>query len=130
MAAMLRFMCSQLDEEVRNNEICLTFTSYATKEERQVLLDACVIANIKPRLVSESKAILFSYGHQNWQELRNSSEKKIVVFIDIGYSKTTVIVASFEKNYSEILVEKSDKNLGGRDLDWQLLDWLNQKFKE
>ena len=130
MAAMLRFMCSQLDEEVRNNEICLTFTSYATKEERQVLLDACVIANIKPRLVSESKAILFSYGHQNWQELRNSSEKKIVVFIDIGYSKTTVIVASFEKNYSEILVEKSDKNLGGRDLDWQLLDWLNQKFQE
>ena len=130
MAAMLRFMCSQLDEEVRNNEICLTFPSYATKEERQVLLDACVIANIKPRLVSESKAILFSYGHQNWQELRNSSEKKIVVFIDIGYSKTTVIVASFEKNYSEILVEKSDKNLGGRDLDWQLLDWLNQKFKE
>ena len=127
---MLRFMCSQLDEEVRNNEICLTFPSYATKEERQVLLDACVIANIKPRLVSESKAILFSYGHQNWQELRNSSEKKIVVFIDIGYSKTTVIVASFEKNYSEILVEKSDKNLGGRDLDWQLLDWLNQKFKE
>jgi len=130
MAAMLRFMCSQLDEEVRNNEICLTFPSYATKEERQVLLDACVIANIKPRLVSESKAILFSYGHQNWQELRNSSEKKIVVFIDIGYSKTTVIVASFEKNYSEILVEKSDKNLGGRDLDWQLLDWLNQKFQE
>lgn len=130
MAAMLRFMCSQLDEEVRNNEICLTFPSYATKEERQVLLDACVIANIKPRLVSESKAILFSYGHQNWQELRNSSEKKIVVFIDIGYSKTTVIVASFEKKYSEILVEKSDKNLGGRDLDWQLLDWLNQKFKE
>ena len=127
---MLRFMCSQLDEEVRNNEICLTFPSYATKEERQVLLDACVIANIKPRLVSESKAILFSYGHQNWQELRNSSEKKIVVFIDIGYSKTTVIVASFEKNYSEILVEKSDKNLGGRDLDWQLLDWLNQKFQE
>lgn len=127
---MLRFMCSQLDEEVRNNEICLTFPSYATKEERQVLLDACVIANIKPRLVSESKAILFSYGHQNWQELRNSSEKKIVVFIDIGYSKTTVIVASFEKKYSEILVEKSDKNLGGRDLDWQLLDWLNQKFKE
>ena len=127
---MLRFMCSQLDEEVRNNEICLTFPSYATKEERQVLLDACVIANIKPRLVSESKAILFSYGHQNWQELRNSSEKKIVVFIDIGYSKTTVIVASFEKNYSEILVEKSDKNLGGRDLDWQLLDWLNKKFQE
>ena len=130
MAAMLNFMCSELDDEVRKSEIFLTFPSYATIGERQVLLDACVIANIKPRLCSESKAILYAYGHKYWDELQNSSEKKIVVFIDIGYSKTTVTVAKFENNESEIFIEESDRNLGGRDFDWQLLDWLSQKFQE
>ena len=56
-------------------------------------------------------------------------DKEIIVFIDIGYSKTTITVAKFEKHSNDgeesieadLILHESDRNLGGRDCDWLLL---------
>lgn len=56
--------------------------------------------------------------------LLSLDQPRIVVFVDIGHSKTTITVARFtkeEKVKAEIVLHRSDKNLGGRDFDWLAL---------
>ena len=56
-----------------------------------------MIAGIKnPILVSESTATVTSYAYENIDKLKKLSQRKHVIFIDIGHSKTTVTVASYE----------------------------------
>ena len=62
----------------------------------------------------------------------NLTKPKYVAFVDIGNAKTTLSVAKYEVRedqmiYGSIVKELSDKNLGGRDLDWALLEWLDGK---
>lgn len=63
-----------------------------------------------------------------------AAPQKIVTFIDIGHSKTTATVAEFCYQNggpsARVLCQESDKNLGGRDLDWQVLLFLANEFQE
>ena len=55
-----------------------------------------------------------------------------MAFVDIGNSKSTITIASYEKDgtqvNSEVVLHNSNKNLGGRDLDWQIFEKINQEF--
>lgn len=56
---------------------------------------------------------------------------RIGAFIDIGHSKSTVTIARFEsKLLAQILVSNSEKNLGGRDLDWLISKKFAQEFQD
>ena len=58
----------------------------------------------------------------------------MVLFVDIGFSKTTLTVGQFgrkeSKNVLTAIEHLSDRNLGGRDLDWKILARINQVFVE
>ena len=112
--------------------LVITVPSYATKEQIQGLHNACSIAKLKdPIFTKESTAILYEYIYSHIGELKQQlapHKPQIGVFIDIGYSKTTITVAEFSKSEDEgykivgkVLFHESDQNLGSRDLDWLLL---------
>jgi hypothetical protein len=42
----------------------------------------------------------------------------------MGHSKTTITIAGFKQQESRIIVHMSDRNLGGRDLDYQIMQKL------
>ena len=86
---------------------------------------ACSIAEInEPILISENEAILFDYSYGKASQLKDFDQPIIVAFIDFGFSSSTFTIAKFEMQNGElqatILTTESDKNLGGRDLDFEL----------
>ena len=71
-------------------------------------------------LLNECKATALHYGFNRRNELEEQ-KRKYVAFVDIGHSKTTVSIAGFTKLNANIIWHKSDRNLGGRDLDFQIM---------
>lgn len=48
--------------------------------------------------------------------------------MDFGHSKTTVTIASFVKSKCKILCTHSERNLGARDMDYQIMEKLGEEF--
>jgi len=115
-------------DEVTTKDIVVTIPSYATNTERQALVDAAEIAGLNClRVINESTAICFNYGFFRKADLEKEKER-IVCFVDMGHAKTTVTIAGFKQQESRIIVHKSDRNLGGRDLDYQVMQKLGEEF--
>ena len=46
----------------------------------------------------------------------------------MGHSKTTITIAGFKQQECRIITHMSDRNLGGRDLDYQIMQKLGGEF--
>ncbi len=69
--------------------------SYFSNVERQCVLDASEIAGFKClRVINESTAIALNYGFFRKKDL-DPKTPRVVAFVDMGNSKTTVTIASF-----------------------------------
>lgn len=79
------------------------------------------------RLFNETSAVALSYGIFRRQEL--SATPKHVVFVDLGYSKLSTFCASFTNEKCSILAEAHARNVGCRNIDWDLLTHFAAKFK-
>lgn len=113
---------------VTNKDIVLSVPSYASNTERQALIDAVDIAGLKClRIVNESTAIAYNYSFIRKSDL-DATNERVVAFVDMGHSKTTVTIAAFKQGSCRIIVHNSDRNLGGRDLDWQVLQKCAEEF--
>jgi molecular chaperone DnaK (HSP70) len=93
--------------------------SYFSNVERQAVLDACEIAELKClRLLNEATAVCLNYGFFRKSDFaEKGGEGRNVVFVDFGHSKMTVTVATFWKGKNKIICHVSDRNLGARDID-------------
>jgi len=113
---------------ILTNEIVISVPSYYTNAERQAVLDAADIANLKClRLMNESTAIALNYGFFRKADL-HEKDARIVAFVDLGHSKVTVTIASFLKSKMKIIIHRSDRNIGARNFDYLLVDKLGEEF--
>ena len=101
---MLAFYLKKLHEfyqkaEVTTKDVVVTIPSYASNTERQALVDACDIAGLNClRVINESTAIVYNYGFFRKNDLPKDKEpERIVAFVDMGHSKTTVTIAGFKQ---------------------------------
>lgn len=114
--------------EATTKDIVLTIPSYASNTERQALVDACDIAGFRClRVINESTAIAYNYGFFRKGDLSKEQER-IVAFVDFGHSKTTVTIAGFKQQEARIICHRSNRNLGGRDLDYAVAAKLGAEF--
>jgi heat shock protein 4 len=96
--------------------------------ERQAIADACEIAGIKClRVINESTAIVYNYGFFRKNDL-DPEKERVVAFVDVGHSKTTITIAAFKRGEARIIIHNSDRNLGGRDFDDAVLDVIGGEF--
>lgn len=94
------------------------------------MLDACEIAGLRcTRILNESTAIALQYGFFRKKDL-DAKTAKNVVFIDVGHSKTTITIASFLQGKTKIICHKSDRNMGARDWDWEIMQKIGGQFAE
>jgi heat shock protein 4 len=115
---------------VNSKDVVISIPSYASNVERQALLDASEIAGFKClRIINESTAICLNYGFFRKGDL-DENQARTVAFVDFGHSKTTVTIASFVKAKCKILCHHSDRNLGGRDFDYQIAEKLGEEFSK
>ena len=113
---------------ISTNDIVISVPSYFSNVERQGILDAAEIAGLKCiRLINDSTAIALNYGFFRKADLPDK-EARNVVFVDLGHSKTTITIASFLKGKTRIVIHKSDRNLGARNMDALLVEILGGEF--
>ena len=130
MAGILKKLYCNMSEGLDGLPLMLGVPSYATDYHKQALLKASYIAGIKNvRVVEESSAILYDFLKDNVKELKKGNKDRLIAFVDIGNSKTTITIAGIKADgEASVLLSRSDKTLGGRELDWLILEKLSKDF--
>jgi heat shock protein 4 len=111
----------------------VSIPAYFTDAQRRALLDGCAMVGLTSqvqRLMHEPTATALSYGI--FKDLRKeftADKPTHIMFIDFGASAFTVSIANFEPGKLQVLSAVSDKQLGGRDIDELIAQWLADEFK-
>lgn len=69
-----------------------------------------------------------TYGFFRKPELPEKGEPRVVAFVDLGHSKLTVTIASFLAGKMKVICHNSDRNLGARNFDYELVEKLGEEF--
>lgn len=102
----------------------VTVPAYFDDNQRNATKDACRIAGLEvARLVNEPTAASLAYG------LDRAGEELRIAVIDFGGGTLDVTVMEFGKGVFEVKATSGDTQLGGTDMDENLLNYLAEKFK-
>jgi len=102
----------------------VTVPAYFDDNQRSATKDACRIAGLEVvRLVNEPTAASLAYG------LDRAGEELCIAVIDFGGGTLDVTIMEFGKGVFEVKATSGDTQLGGTDMDQNLLNYLAEKFK-
>jgi heat shock protein 4 len=111
-------------------EVVVSVPDYYTAQERKAMLDAMSIADLHcTALLNESSAIAIEYGLKRRSQF-DEKVPKIVAFVDMGHSKTTVSFASFTKNAQKVISVTSERFCGAREFDYLLMAHVSAFFQK
>ncbi|MCR4335520.1 MAG: molecular chaperone DnaK [archaeon] len=103
----------------------ITVPAYFDDNQRQATKDAGEIAGLKvERIVNEPTAASLSYGLD-----KKDQNFKVLVF-DLGGGTLDVTVMEYEDGVFEVKSTSGDTQLGGRDMDDALANYLVAEFKK
>jgi heat shock protein 4 len=103
--------------------------TYLTQAERKSYHDAAKIAELNIKLINDSTAVALDYGLFRKGDL-DAEKARNVLFIDFGHSKLGVFVCSFTKSEMNVLEQEYARNLGCRNIDYQLFEFYRQVFEK
>lgn len=111
-----------LGEEVK--KAVITVPAYFNDNQRTATKNAGKIAGLEVmRLVNEPTAASMAYG------LGKEGEEKILVF-DLGGGTLDVTIMEFGDGTFTVLSTSGDTNLGGRDMDDALINYITDEFRK
>lgn len=114
--------------KIDQKEAVVSVPAFLNQIERQSIIDAAKVAGLEiTKLYNESAANVMNYGIFRMGDLDKTSPR-LVGFVDLGHSKTTVFFANIWKDRAEIIFETSDPNLGTRDMDLAMLNHYVDAF--
>jgi len=103
----------------------ITVPAYFNDDQRQATKNAGEIAGLEVvRLVNEPTAAAFAYGLD-----RADKELKILVF-DFGGGTLDVTIMDFGGGVFQVRATAGDTQLGGRDMDEALVNYILEEFKK
>ncbi|THH26841.1 hypothetical protein EUX98_g7348 [Antrodiella citrinella] len=110
-------------------DIVITVPGWYTDIQRRALLDAAQIANLNVlRLINDTTAIALGYGITK-QDLPEAENPRHVVFVDVGHSSLSVAAVAFWKGNLTVKSTAYDRHIGGRDIDYALVQYFSKEFK-
>ncbi|HOK57725.1 MAG TPA: molecular chaperone DnaK [Methanothrix sp.] len=102
----------------------ITVPAYFNDNQRQATKDAGTIAGLDVvRIINEPTAAALAYG------LDKGGEQKIMVF-DLGGGTLDVTIMEMGEGVFEVKSTSGDTQLGGRDMDERLLNYVVEKFRQ
>lgn len=102
----------------------ITVPAYFNDNQRQATKDAGTIAGLDVvRIINEPTAAALAYG------LDKGGEQKIMVF-DLGGGTLDVTIMEMGEGVFEVKATSGDTQLGGRDMDERLLNYVVEKFRQ
>ncbi len=113
---------AKLGEKV--TEAVITVPAYFNDAQRQATKDAGKIAGLDvKRIINEPTAAALAYGFDK------KKDQKIVVF-DFGGGTFDVSVLEVGDDVVEVKATGGDHAMGGRDIDYAIIDYLADEFKK
>jgi molecular chaperone DnaK (HSP70) len=111
----------------------IAIPNYFTDSQRRGILTGCQIVGIQgiQRLMHENTATALAYGI--FKDLKKEFTKdnpRNVMFIDMGTSAYTVSIAAFEPGKLTVKSAFCDPDLGGRDFDHVIAQWIANRFQD
>lgn len=111
-------------------DIVITVPAWFTDIQRRAMLDAAQIAGLNVlRLINDTTAIALGYGITK-SDLPEPENPRNVVFVDVGHSSLSVSVVAFAKGQLTVKSTAYDHHVGGRNIDYALLQHFAAEFKE
>ncbi|KAI0744328.1 heat shock protein 70, partial [Daedaleopsis nitida] len=112
------------------SDVVLTVPGWYSDVQRRALLDAAQIAGLNVlRLINDTTAVALGYGITK-SDLPEPDSPRNVVFVDVGHSSMSVAVVAFSKGQLNVRSTAYDRHVGGRDIDYALLQHFAAEFKE
>ena len=110
----------------RTDGVVITVPAYFGEAQRHATWQAAQLAGLKVlRLINEPTAAALSYGISN----RHSQPRNILVY-DLGGGTFDVTILRVSKNNLEVLGVGGDSNLGGKDIDDLIMNFIEERVSE
>ena len=115
------------------NDWVISIPGYYTDAQRRALLAGCQIAGIEgvQRLMHEHTATALAFGI--FKDIRKEFTKDKptnVMFIDLGATSYSCSIVSFQPGKLSVQCAHFDEDLGGREFDLKIAEWIAGKFEE
>ncbi len=105
-------------------EAVITVPAYFNDDQRKATKDAGKIAGLDvKRIINEPTAAAFAYG------FNTKKDEQIAVF-DFGGGTFDVSVLEVADDVIEVKSTDGDSNMGGRDIDQRIIEWIAAEFKK
>ena len=119
-----------LKQNINTKNIVISIPDYSTAQERKAMLESILISGLNcSSLLNESSAIALAYGFQKLKEL-DENNPRLVAFIDLGHSQTTIFFAEFTKKVVKVVSVTSERFCGARDFDYLIAEELSYGFQK
>ncbi|MBI3888772.1 molecular chaperone DnaK [Candidatus Nomurabacteria bacterium] len=113
---------TKLGEKI--TEAIITVPAYFNDAQRKATKDAGQIAGLDvKRIINEPTAAALAYG------FNKKKNEKIVVY-DFGGGTFDVSVLEIGDDVIEVKSTDGDSHLGGRDIDFKIINWIAEEFKK
>jgi heat shock protein 4 len=112
--------------------LVIAIPNYFTDAQRRAFLDGCEIVGITgvQRLMHENTATALAYGiFKDLKKEFTADKPTNVMFIDMGASAYSVSIVAFEPGKFTVISAYCDPDLGGRDFDMAVANWLAEQFE-
>ena len=110
-------------------DVVIAVPGWFTDIQRRAVIDAASIANLNVlRLINDTTATALGYGITK-SDLPEPENPRHVLFVDVGHADMSVAVVAFSKGQLAVKSTAYDRNLGGRDIDYALLEHFSKEFK-
>lgn len=112
------------------SDVVVTVPGWYTDVQRRAIQDAAAIAGANTlRVINDSTAVALGYGITK-TDLPDADNPRYVMFVDVGHSSMSVSVVAFSKGQLVVKGTGYDRHLGGRNIDYALLQHFAAEFKE
>lgn len=109
------------EEEV---EAVITVPAYFSDAQRRATKRAGELAGfIVERIINEPTAAALAYG------LNHSQGHKNILVYDLGGGTFDVSVVTVDQGVLEVRSSNGNRQLGGEDFDWRLVDWMAERVQ-
>jgi heat shock protein 4 len=111
------------------SDVVIAVPGWYTDVQRRALQDAAQIAGLNPlRLINDTTAVALGYGITKADLPESADEPRHVCFVDVGHSNYSVSVVAFSKGQLTVKSTAYDRNFGGRDFDYALVQHFAKEF--
>jgi heat shock protein 4 len=110
------------------SDVVIAVPGWYTDIQRRAVLDAAAIANLNVlRLINDTTATALGYGITK-TDLPEPEAPRNVAFVDVGHATLSVSIVAFAKGQLNVLSTAYEQNLGGRDIDYALVQHFAKEF--